>query len=95
MLGKTIFRRNQLIADLFARIHFFGEKLGSGMQRMRDICKSENAPLKKGLMQELLTKGIGHKDFMHTEIGRIPKEWEVVRLGEVCTQRNEIIFAHR
>lgn len=43
VLGKTIFRRNQLIADLFARIHF-GEKLGSGMQRMRDICKSENAP---------------------------------------------------
>jgi len=43
MLGKTVFRRNQLIADLFARIHF-GEKLGSGMQRMRDICKAENAP---------------------------------------------------
>ena len=43
VLGKTIFRRNQLIADLFARIHF-GEKLGSGMQRMRDICKSENTP---------------------------------------------------
>ena len=43
VLGKTVFRRNQLIADLFSRIHF-GEKLGSGMQRMKDICKEENAP---------------------------------------------------
>ena len=38
--------------------------------------------LKKGLMQELLTKGIGHKEFKDTEIGRIPKEWNIVRLGE-------------
>lgn len=46
ILGKTIFRRNQLIADLFSRIHF-GERLGSGMQRMKDICKAENAPVPK------------------------------------------------
>jgi type I restriction enzyme S subunit len=45
------------------------------------IAKTER--LKKGLMQELLTKGIGHKEFKDTEIGRIPKEWEVVRLGDV------------
>jgi len=38
--------------------------------------------LKKGLMQNLLTNGIGHKEFKDTEIGRIPKEWEVVRLGD-------------
>ena len=43
VLGETVFRRNHLIADLFQRIHF-GEKLGSGMRRMRDICKAENAP---------------------------------------------------
>jgi type I restriction enzyme, S subunit len=33
--------------------------------------------LKKGLMQGLLTKGIGHEKFKDTEIGRIPEEWEV------------------
>jgi type I restriction enzyme S subunit len=43
------------------------------------IAKTER--LKKGLMQELLTKGIGHKEFKETEIGRIPKDWEVVSLG--------------
>jgi len=44
------------------------------------IAKTER--LKKGLMQELLTKGIGHKEFKDTEIGRIPKEWKVVRLRD-------------
>ncbi len=42
-LGETVFRRNPLIVDLFSRIHF-GEKMGTGMKRMRDICKKENAP---------------------------------------------------
>ena len=40
--------------------------------------------LKKGLMQELLTKGIGHKEFKDTEIGRIPKEWEVVKISNIA-----------
>jgi len=39
--------------------------------------------LKKGLMQELLTKGIGHKKFKDTEIGRIPKEWKVLTVKEM------------
>lgn len=46
VLGKTIFRRNHIIADLFSRIHF-GEKMGSGMKRMKDVCKRENAPYPK------------------------------------------------
>lgn len=40
--------------------------------------------LKKGLMQQLLTKGIGHTEFKETEVGVIPKEWEVKKLDEVC-----------
>ncbi|MEM0049580.1 MAG: restriction endonuclease subunit S [Candidatus Bathyarchaeia archaeon] len=48
------------------------------------IAKTER--LKKGLMQELLTKGIGHKEFKDTEIGRIPKEWEVVRLKDIVVE---------
>jgi type I restriction enzyme S subunit len=61
------------------------------------IAKTER--LKKGLMQELLTKGIGHKEFKDTEIGRIPKEWEVVKLGDVVTYRKgikpKVVFDHR
>ena len=40
--------------------------------------------VKKGLMQQLLTKGIGHTKFKKTEIGEIPEEWEVKQLAEVC-----------
>jgi type I restriction enzyme S subunit len=49
--------------------------------------------IKQGLMQDLLTKGIDengnirnektHK-FKDSPLGRIPEEWEVVRLGEVA-----------
>lgn len=39
--------------------------------------------LKKGLMQELLTKGIGHTRFKKTEVDEIPEEWEVVKLGDI------------
>lgn len=40
--------------------------------------------LKQGIMNELLTKGIGHTEFKDTEIGKIPKEWEVVKLESAC-----------
>lgn len=39
--------------------------------------------IKRGLMQELLTKGIGHKEFKDTKIGRIPKNWKVVKLKDL------------
>jgi len=44
--------------------------------------------LKKGLMQQLLTKGIGHTKFKKTEIGEIPEEWDVVKQGDVATFYN-------
>lgn len=47
------------------------------------IAKTER--LKKGLMQTLLTRGIGHKEFKETEIGKIPKTWQVVRVGDVLS----------
>jgi type I restriction enzyme S subunit len=46
------------------------------------IAKTER--LKKGLMQELLTRGIGHKEFKDTEIGKIPEEWNVANLGSIA-----------
>ena len=33
--------------------------------------------LKKGLMQKLLTEGIGHTEFKDSEPGRIPESWEI------------------
>ncbi|MFJ7371418.1 restriction endonuclease subunit S [Lysinibacillus sp. NPDC098008] len=39
--------------------------------------------LKKGLMQQLLTKGIGHTEFKQTELGEIPADWQVKSIKEV------------
>lgn len=39
--------------------------------------------VKKGLMQQLLTKGIGHTKFKKTEIGEIPEEWVLKRIGDL------------
>ena len=41
--------------------------------------------LKKGLLEELLTKGIDHKKFKETELGEIPEDWKIKKLGEFCT----------
>ena len=42
--------------------------------------------LKKGLMQKLLTEGIGHTEFKDSELGRIPESWELKRLNSVCNK---------
>ncbi len=59
-----------------------------------DEAINKTQKLKKGLMQELLTgrwntvvpdpvgDRQGRREFKQTEIGRIPKEWEVVKLGD-------------
>ncbi len=50
--------------------------------------------LKKGLMQQLFTRGIGHTKFKKTKLGEIPEEWEVVTLKEVANvERGK--FSHR
>ena len=52
----------------------------------------ESKLAKKGLMQDLLTKGIGHSEFKEVELGpkklKVPKNWRVVKikdLGNVVT----------
>lgn len=47
--------------------------------------------LKKSLMQKLFTQGIGHAEFKETEIGEIPQEWKVVRLGDVVDWKKKNI----
>ncbi len=43
--------------------------------------------LKKGLMQQLLTKGMPgwHSEFKDSTIGMIPKEWMIIRLGDASS----------
>lgn len=39
--------------------------------------------LKKGLMQQLLTKGIGHTEYKESELGHIPSSWEIKFLNDI------------
>ncbi|MEC2072483.1 restriction endonuclease subunit S [Alkalihalophilus marmarensis] len=48
--------------------------------------------VKKGLMQQLLTKGIGHTKFKKTEIGEIPEEWEVKSLSDLANENDKYSF---
>jgi len=62
------------------------QKTDQIIQKMND--------LKKGLMDELLTKGIGHKKFKETKIGEIPEQWKIVKLEDIASvERGR--FSHR
>ena len=39
--------------------------------------------LKKGLMQKLLTKGIGHTKFKDSKLGEIPESWELIPIYDL------------
>ncbi len=51
---------------------------------------TETQALKKGLMQRLLTKGIGHTEFKDSTLGEIPKSWEVVTISEIAQIKGRI-----
>lgn len=68
-------KEQQKIADILSTVDQQIEQTDALIEKTKE--------LKKGLMQRLLTKGIGHTEYRDTEIGRIPKGWEVKRLVEV------------
>jgi type I restriction enzyme S subunit len=76
------------IAEILSTVDQAIEKVDEAIEKTQK--------LKKALMQELLTKGIGHKEFKDTEIGKIPKEWKVYRLGEIGKlERGKFAFRPR
>jgi type I restriction enzyme S subunit len=57
--------------------------IDGAIQRSRQAA-AETERLKAGVMQELMTKGIGHTKFGEDpEVGIVPKEWDVVRFENV------------
>lgn len=43
----------------------------------------ESEKLKHGLMQQILKKGIEHKNFKNSELGNIPESWKVKKINEI------------
>jgi type I restriction enzyme S subunit len=64
------------IAEILTTVDEVIEETAQVIEKTKEV--------KKGVMQKLLTRGIGHKKFKKTEIGGIPEEWEVRKLGGLC-----------
>lgn len=62
------------IAEILSTVDEKIEVIGEQIEQTQE--------LKKGLMQQLLTKGVGHTQFKDSPIGEIPESWEVVKLGD-------------
>jgi len=56
-----------------------------GIQKIDEIMRRTER-LKKGLVQNLLTNGIGHKEFKETKLGKMPKDWQIKKIGEIATE---------
>lgn len=88
-LPKKAFRRFHIDLPPLAEQRKIAEILSTIDETIEktDATIRETQQLKKGLMQKLFTEGIGHTRFKETKIGRIPEEWEVVRLAKVSEIR--------
>ena len=69
----------QKIAAILTSVDDVIEKTQAQIDKLQD--------LKTGMMQELLTRGVGvdgkpHTEFKDSPVGRIPKGWDVVELGD-------------
>lgn len=71
----------QKIAAILTSVDEVIEKTQAQIDKLKD--------LKSGMMQELLTKGVGvdgkpHTEFKDSPVGRIPKMWKMAPLSNVC-----------
>ena len=73
LLAVPNFNEQQKIAKILSNTDSLIESLDKLISKKRNI--------KQGLMQTLLTRGIGHTKFKKTEIGEIPEEWEISLLS--------------
>jgi type I restriction enzyme S subunit len=69
----------QKIAQILTSVDEVIEKTQAQIDKLKD--------LKTGMMQELLTKGIGHVEFKDSPVGSIPVGWEVVTMRDICVTR--------
>lgn len=75
LLSKPPLQEQQRIAEILATTDDHIEKLDKTIE--------DYQLLKKGMIKKFLTEGIGYTEFKDTEVGRIPKEWEVKELSEI------------
>lgn len=78
-LAIPLFVEQKKIAKILSTVDEAIEKTDQVIEKTKEA--------KKGLMQRLLTRGIGHKKFKKTEIGEIPINWVISSIGEISNIR--------
>ena len=86
-LPLPIVAEQKIIAEILTTLDEVIDKTSQIIEKTQEA--------KKGLMQKLLTRGIDHKKFKKTEIGKIPEGWEVVKLNEVGKLKGGTGFPER
>lgn len=79
-----ILKEQQKIASILSNLDLLIQ------QTQKEI--EQTQVLKKGLMQNLLTKGIGHTKFKNSKIGKIPVEWSVIELKNIVSSYRNGIY---
>lgn len=74
-VGTPPLSEQQKIATILSSVDDVIEKTCAQINKLKD--------LKTGMMQELLTKGIGHTEFKDSPVGQIPRSWDVVSVGSL------------
>ncbi len=94
MLNKTDFSQIKVINPSLKEQEKIADILSAADDKIDAIAtqieKAET--LKKGLLQKLLSEGIGHSEFKDSELGKIPESWEVVKLNTICQVKGRIGF---
>ncbi|WP_439147418.1 restriction endonuclease subunit S [Vibrio sp.] len=81
-LLKAPLPEQKKIAAILTSVDDVIEKTQAQIDKLKD--------LKTGMMQELLTRGVGvdgkpHTEFKDSPVGRIPKGWEVAPISALCS----------
>jgi len=70
------------IATILSSVDDVIEKTQAQIDKLKD--------LKTGMMQELLTKGIGHTEFKDSPVGRIPVGWDIGLFSDLFEFKNGV-----
>jgi type I restriction enzyme S subunit len=81
-VSKIAVKRLQVPHPPLVEQHRIVEVLSSVDEAIQKVDEAiaKTKRLKRGLMQKLLKKGIGHKEFRDSPIGRFPQDWEYGKL---------------
>ena len=86
LLNKTDFSHIKVIQPPLKEQEKIASILSTADEKIEAIAEQieKHETLKKGLLQKLLSEGIGHTEFKESELGRVPVGWEVVKLEDIA-----------